>query len=172
VRREALRQRWQVIRREVLASAGVLVATAGIVGIFRMTRHGPDPELWRAGSEARDEAAQGRSAAPAALPPRDQLTIERRASPEAPPPERAPPASEKIATPVAAPVTGTVKAAPPASKTEKRRRGTDGAVAARKPPAAPLSATTPAKETVTAPAAPVEPPAPEIKPRPILIEKL
>ena len=68
------------IRREVLASAGVLAVAAGVAGVVRMTRQPPDPPVWRASqgpgapAERSDELAPGASGR--APSPADNLTIE------------------------------------------------------------------------------------------------
>ena len=84
---ESKQRRSWFIRREVLASAGVLIATAGVVGLFRVVRpersadHGP--LLMRTGREAAETARGaappgGQAAAPPARRDPSQLGVEPR----------------------------------------------------------------------------------------------
>jgi serine/threonine protein kinase len=170
------RRSW-FVRREVLASAGVLLAAAGIVGVFRVMRHPPDPPVWHAGSEP-GAAQVGPPAPKVPVAPQGQLTIER---PTTSPPvpvraaavvgERGAPPEDPSGVPTTAP---NIAGKEPPIRTEKRRRGSEGRITAGTPSTPPV--VVPAETYQVLPTAPaaaaVEPPAPAIKPPPILIEKL
>ena len=75
-----VRRSW-FIRREVLASAGVLAVAAGVAGVVRMTRPPPEPAVWRASQGAgapagSDPAKVAPGASGRAPSPADNLTIE------------------------------------------------------------------------------------------------
>ena len=80
------------IRREVLASAGVLAVAAGVAGVVRMTRPPPDPPVWRAsqgpGAPAGSDPTRAPGASGRAPSPADNLTIEPAGT--APPPSAMP----------------------------------------------------------------------------------
>jgi serine/threonine-protein kinase len=158
---ESQHRRSWFIRREVLASAGVLGATAGIVGVFRMLRPNQvadrEPLLMRAGREGAPTAAgaakpEGATTAP---PTRDRapLGVEPRPAITDPRPSEIRTAADKARRAVAAPTTG--KATPPKRATTTR------------PPTVVAPPATADQGASTAPA-PVEPK----PPAPLLIEKL
>jgi serine/threonine-protein kinase len=184
---ESQQRRSWFIRREVLASAGVLIATAGVVGIFRVVRPDRSPDHGPLLMRARHEAAEpARAAAPptgeAAAPParRDpsQLSVEPR-------PVIADPRALEIRT---ADKGRPATAAAAARKPHAREGAATTATSSKTSPPRPAATATPAQgssspaapeSSATAPpptARPDSPPLPapvEPKPpAPLLIEKL
>ena len=142
------------IRREVLASAGVLAVAAGVVGYVRARHAPPEPAEWRAAQGAAATAARKTPATGAAAAAMN-LTVDRAApatpmppakveSPPAPEPKRRP---NKIDAP----------------KKAEQAKPTRGEKTAAGDPSRPAPDERPAK---------IEPPPPENKPGPLLIEKL
>jgi serine/threonine-protein kinase len=158
------------IRREVLASAGVLAVAAGVAGVVRMMRPPPDPPVWRA-SQGVPQGSDPRKLAPGtsgrAPSPADNLTIEPAGTP---PPGTMPQAAVKM--PAAAPVR-VVREAPPSPPAAREENAAD-----RKTPPHPnvrkkVPVATKPQETKPAPDVtppPAKPPEPEKGP--VLIEKL
>jgi len=105
------------IRREVLASAGVLAVAAGVLGYVRARHAPPEPAVRRA-SQGAAEPAAGKTPAP---PGGSLLTIEREAAPAPKPAEAAAPAATVPAPPAPpAHAQESVTAAPPAVPANRR----------------------------------------------------
>ena len=163
------RRSW-FIRREVLASAGVLAAALGIVAWMRTRPPGTDPSVWKATAPAGGHAE---NTAPAAPP----HTISARPSPALPELTIEPAAEPTIVGRPA--TTGRHLPQGPSPKREPVRRAGDKSPANRSGATTQPAAARPPVDVSPAPPAiaPVEPvlrPAPPAvdKPRPVLIEKL
>jgi len=161
-----VRRSW-VIRREVLASAGVLAVAAGVAGVVRMMRPPPEPPVWRA-----SQGAGGPAASPA-----NNLTIEPAGTA---PPGALPQAAVKMPPEAAARVVREAPPSPPVTREENvaDKKAPPRATTARKKPvvagepgAAPVAAKPPeAKPAPDVTPPPAKPPEPEKGP--VLIEKL
>jgi tRNA A-37 threonylcarbamoyl transferase component Bud32 len=157
------------IRREVLASAGVLAVAAGVVGAVRMMRPTPEPAVWRA-SQGGAEPAAGKTPASAAAAAAASLTIDRSAPTTTTPPAKieSPPAPENTLPPVAR----VAAEKPPAPEPKRRQSKIDAPKKAEPARAEKTAAGDPSRPPTDERPANTEPPPPESKPGPLLIEKL
>jgi eukaryotic-like serine/threonine-protein kinase len=180
------RRSW-FIRREVLASAGVLLATAGVVGVFRVIRRPvAEPAYWEAGgrgSTGVDDQATGASATGA--PPAQAAGPARRRDP-LPLGVEARPASVAAPRPIEIQTADGNKARPAGAARASQGAAAHATAGARTSNKAPPHAAHITGQTPAAVAAPVHAPAPPplaptaVEPAPIerkttpplLIEKL
>ena len=169
------------IRREVLASAGVLAVAAGVAGVVRMTRQPPDPPVWRASQGAdttgSDPSRLAHGASGRRLSPADNLTID----PAGPLPQAAVNAAPAVKSPPAETPVRVVREAaprPPAARDENAsEKKTPSRPTAHKKPAAAAEATAhpvATKAPDEQPARDVTPPSEPAKPpeRPLMIENI
>jgi hypothetical protein len=158
------------IRREVLASAGVLAVAAGVAGVVRMTRQPPDPPAWRASQGPGAPGASGRAPSPA-----DNLTIEPAGTP---PPGTMPRAAVNVP---AEPPARVVRETPPSPRAAREDNAGDKKTpphpAVRKKPAIASEAAAPGAEkkpAATEPPHDVTPPTEPARPpnRPLMIQDI
>ncbi len=155
-----VRRSW-FVRREVLASAGVLAVAVGLIAFVRARHAPPEPAMWQA------TQGPGAGATPAKPPSSTALTIDH-GQPASAPAERQVP--ERPQSPVPAVATRdnfSTEKKKPASATERKKSLVAGKPTAEPPPASKPPEATP-RPTMSPP--PVRPANPDKDP--VLIEKL
>ncbi len=177
------------VRREVLASAGVLAVAAGVVALMRTRPAPPEPRVWQATQSSGANAAAGSPNAGSPLAGSPGLTIVPAAprtaavppaatQPAAPPPMGASPVPtvDKPRVPERHAATASTLAAP---KREQRPRREAGKSSTASAPTAAVPAATASAAPRAEPATPAiepipvaPPPAKPATPAPVLIEKL